>query len=367
MTGTCPNCGNPVRPGARFCGSCGASLESGTSTTFVQPAGSTCPHCGKPVRTDAKFCPSCGEELSSQTTQRETRAISPGETQGQPAKKPGEKPSLIGTPTDIDTSSSPPQSNWPQFAVIIILSVIVLALASYLAWDTGLLSTNATATITPTQTMTVLPSATASVTIALETPTPTISPQPSSEPSATAQLTETTPTTVVIDEDFGNTLETNWTVWGTPEPQIRSALGYYLELEADSRAAGITSNVVFPFSENTLIRFDASLSAADVDLLSLDFDPQDVNRQPNSAPGAVHLDLGNDRLRLIVSDAPLCIKPLPDREYYTFTLKIEESGLSLWVDNDQLCPTTAFNLTLDQVRLSFSGRGRLDNILVTQQ
>lgn len=53
----CPHCGRPVRPGARFCASCGQSaiVAPGSQTTP-----STCPQCGYPMRSGAKFCSRCG-------------------------------------------------------------------------------------------------------------------------------------------------------------------------------------------------------------------------------------------------------------------------------------------------------------------
>ena len=58
---SCPNCGKPVRPGGKFCGNCGQTLSSTTSS----PAStSSCPHCGKPVRQGAQFCSHCGETIT---------------------------------------------------------------------------------------------------------------------------------------------------------------------------------------------------------------------------------------------------------------------------------------------------------------
>ena len=47
----CAACHQPVPAGARFCPSCGKSLQGGA-----------CKKCGQPVDTGAKFCPSCGEQ-----------------------------------------------------------------------------------------------------------------------------------------------------------------------------------------------------------------------------------------------------------------------------------------------------------------
>ena len=49
----CPECGNPVEAGAKFCPNCGAKMA----------AASVCPGCGQPVQPGAKFCANCGQKL----------------------------------------------------------------------------------------------------------------------------------------------------------------------------------------------------------------------------------------------------------------------------------------------------------------
>ena len=49
----CPECGNPVAPGAKFCSNCGAK----------QSAAAVCPGCGQPAAPGAKFCANCGQKL----------------------------------------------------------------------------------------------------------------------------------------------------------------------------------------------------------------------------------------------------------------------------------------------------------------
>ncbi len=49
----CPECGNPIAPGAKFCSNCGAK----------QSAGAVCPGCGQPTTPGAKFCANCGQKL----------------------------------------------------------------------------------------------------------------------------------------------------------------------------------------------------------------------------------------------------------------------------------------------------------------
>lgn len=63
---SCPACGAPLKPGARFCGACGCDTTS--SGADVMPAEAllpdtpppVCGRCGQALKQDARFCPGCG-------------------------------------------------------------------------------------------------------------------------------------------------------------------------------------------------------------------------------------------------------------------------------------------------------------------
>ena len=57
-THTCPHCNKPIRPEAKFCASCGQSMEE--TAVFPSP---TCPLCQQSVHPDARFCKNCGGYL----------------------------------------------------------------------------------------------------------------------------------------------------------------------------------------------------------------------------------------------------------------------------------------------------------------
>ncbi len=59
---SCPNCGNSLRPGARFCGRCGHRIA--TSAPAPAPAPPYCPSCGGPLRPGARFCGACGHKIA---------------------------------------------------------------------------------------------------------------------------------------------------------------------------------------------------------------------------------------------------------------------------------------------------------------
>lgn len=62
-TQICPNCQQPLRPGAAFCRSCGSAVEK-----------LTCPHCQRPIGGSDRFCEGCGTPLSHPSAQPEPTA-----------------------------------------------------------------------------------------------------------------------------------------------------------------------------------------------------------------------------------------------------------------------------------------------------
>jgi len=58
--GTCLRCGNPLKPGIKFCGTCGAPVPQAPPET---PA--VCPQCGNAVDGGARFCGRCGAALAA--------------------------------------------------------------------------------------------------------------------------------------------------------------------------------------------------------------------------------------------------------------------------------------------------------------
>jgi hypothetical protein len=61
----CSKCGKPIKPGAKFCGSCGAACVIGAPAENVvkAPAAPVCPSCGNPLAPGKKFCGSCGWKI----------------------------------------------------------------------------------------------------------------------------------------------------------------------------------------------------------------------------------------------------------------------------------------------------------------
>lgn len=68
-TQTCPQCGSPVRPGAKFCKSCGQPLAAtpvavGPTAPAVE-ATVMCPSCGRQNRAASRHCVACGQNLAA--------------------------------------------------------------------------------------------------------------------------------------------------------------------------------------------------------------------------------------------------------------------------------------------------------------
>ena len=60
----CPNCGNEVMEGKKFCGKCGTKIELAAAPAPAVKA-SVCPHCNSPVTPGKKFCGKCGKPLAA--------------------------------------------------------------------------------------------------------------------------------------------------------------------------------------------------------------------------------------------------------------------------------------------------------------
>ncbi|WP_027185345.1 zinc ribbon domain-containing protein [Desulfovibrio inopinatus] len=56
----CPSCGKALKPGAKFCGGCGAPLQH--PVTAADPT--ACPYCGKQIKPGVRFCGGCGHKVS---------------------------------------------------------------------------------------------------------------------------------------------------------------------------------------------------------------------------------------------------------------------------------------------------------------
>jgi hypothetical protein len=56
---TCLGCGSPLKPGIKYCGTCGAPVPQAPP-----PTPTNCPQCGNAVDRGAQFCGRCGAEIA---------------------------------------------------------------------------------------------------------------------------------------------------------------------------------------------------------------------------------------------------------------------------------------------------------------
>jgi predicted nucleic acid-binding Zn ribbon protein len=59
----CPRCAAAIKPGLKFCESCGQPLAQQQPVAQPQPAPRLCPGCGKPVAPGMRFCGECGSPI----------------------------------------------------------------------------------------------------------------------------------------------------------------------------------------------------------------------------------------------------------------------------------------------------------------
>jgi uncharacterized Zn finger protein (UPF0148 family) len=83
----CPQCGNDVKDGAKFCGNCGWAVPA-ASAHNAQPAEQHCASCGTALKEGAKFCPNCGGVVAAPAV---SEPVPPSEDAATKADKPESK------------------------------------------------------------------------------------------------------------------------------------------------------------------------------------------------------------------------------------------------------------------------------------
>jgi hypothetical protein len=358
-TSSCPNCGKPLRPGSRFCGSCGANLpaqparaaapEAGQAAPEAgQPApveatfGPPCPNCGRPRRTAARFCSSCGFDMGS--ADAPTVHVE-GVTAPAPQASPMPPSPSTPTPGPTTTPSRPvsakppaaPQARPPasgrgmrSFLPLIVGAGLVLCLLAAagggfyvidpFGWFSAVTFSSATPTATEVQAQQPVPAETLMSTQAAELPTatalPPILPTATLEPTAMpvyptptqpistsvpAESTAAPALTTLVEDDFAGELNLNWLAWGNPRPLIdRGPTDSWLYLKAveDPLSAGVISKFEVPARPGVEVRFYASLDKTYPEA-PLFFDWAPVGTEPgpqNPVNGVIHVEVRKDNL-----------------------------------------------------------------------
>jgi hypothetical protein len=424
-TTTCPKCGSPLRPGAKFCGNCGNVISTpppappASASPPPQAGVALCPHCGKPLRVGAKFCNNCGKTISAAAPVGE--AAKPAPVAPAPvAQTPPPPPPPVSRPVQAVPPSSRPvapvaaasaaklpkrkRSVWP----IVVLGLVVVCLAAvailvvfwkpianqvYKVIGRATLTPIASATTKPTLTLTPggtkpAPTNTTAPTPLPASPTvqaPTKQPVASETPKPTDTPPPPTPTTgqpsskVVFEETFdGNigNLRSRWVIWGDrPAPKIQSAVGSsFLELgayEGKSGDAGIATKQPFILAPGTVIEYSGQLLPQYPGLLLVfDWDPHtDIITPFNGPGGPLHIEISNTDILVDASNAPACSAPLDGTKMHKIQIKILAGGaLDVVVDDSAspICSITNTGLPSDKGgHIYITGAGWVDVVKVT--
>ncbi len=426
-TTTCPNCGKPLRPGAKFCGHCGATLPaaappSATAQQAAPPAaaqpGALCPHCGKPVRPGAKFCSNCGKTID---TTGEFPRPAAAETPAQPSAASAAIGATGEQPRAKPASAIPPSPPAAKPArrkgvPVLVLAILVagcgvVAVAGYFAANrlgflgkktpSAIVSTIAAPTTTespaPTDTTSPISTGTPITTQETPPPTPTVVTETATQPAATqpllANTPETTqvisptaaltttaaplsnPTVVLLFEDtFDQDLATNWRTWGSQRPTIDIGPGdRWLSLKAEaSTSAGATTRRDLPIvlEVGTVIEFEAQLNNRFPRyVLVFDWDPEGRNRGPELLePGVIHLEIRQEQLRLQTPiTEEVCVQPINALEKHVYRLQVAlNQGLDLYLDDAPapVCQIASIGLGPLPGSITFSGLGWVTRVKV---
>lgn len=401
MTATCPNCGKPVRPGAKFCGNCRTDLSS---------ASPLCPHCNSPVRPGAKFCPSCGKTITATSS---PAAPPPAPALGPTAPTPVAGPTVKAPPPATKPAAPPTRrasqpvtlpvekgqaskgsARWLVIGIPVILAccAITFVVAFFFRKDLSLLVFKPVSTNTlPPPSATILPSETPFIPPASDTPLPpaltgtptathlppvltptfTATPLPSLTPTETPTATVEALSpglTTIISETFGTGSQwnTDWELWGA-----QVVVGQHAAMRLGDETlggSGILSLVDVTLSTGLAISFKVD-TITDTNTLIFDWLPNETEPKPRSGPGLIHVEIGKDvTVKMGAADLPDCLPyALAEPGFHSLQLEIvQENAIVVTVDNFEVCTFRApsYPATSGVGKIAFSGVGLLDDIWV---
>jgi hypothetical protein len=426
VTTSCPNCGKPLRPGARFCGNCGHTIVNAPAAQSGAPPASpntiACPQCGKPVRVGAKFCSNCGKVLQPESVPPVTPVppappVSPAPFVEKPDAGPTLKPAvqpqttaapavnqLAGAPSA--RAASPTQSRagsgrkimWPLIILVLVVICGLIGGAAYIYFKdpfSWFAAAKASPTVlVPSQTPELAPIGTATQaelatqnpptpnSVVAVVPTEAITLTATLEGTSTILTTPVAPVTSTIRSDapvillndyFNDPLNLNWKAWGSPRPILRSGPGdNWLELTATEKpeTAGVTTRMEIASTPGNVIEFEGQLNPNYANFpLYFDWDPLQFDRGPeNTTPTVLHLEILNNRIILKAPAANnTCQKGFEGAKQHRYLLKFTgEKLVELYIDgNEQAICQLDTGIKAIPGRISFSGTGWVSHVLIT--
>jgi hypothetical protein len=247
-------------------------------------------------------------------------------------------------------------------------------------------------TATPTLTLTPLPTSTATekpTPLPTETPTPkltdTLTPTPTltqlptdtntPEPTPTFTLTPIPPIQPLLTDQFTQPLTVTWDIWGEPVSVLLQDPRPALQLSSIAGSlAGVSGIPIITLSPGLTISFTASINTPTATLF-LDWDAGVQTRLPGAEPGSIHLAIEPTQVSLRLIQASnnrvvTCSSTTRTEGTHTYLIRLgADESVSLYQDNIFACslPGPVAGGVDNQGRISFSGNGTVENILVFVQ
>lgn len=411
----CPHCGKPLRPGARFCGSCGKEVTpsdlASAKAPAVKPADAqqaapACPHCGQPLRSGARFCNACGKSIAAPTAASAPEGAPPVQPAANALPQAAQQTTGSHKPVSPDarrlpvekpakaeaTSTAKPKRAGLRLGMILGLLILCVGVTVGGFFVVRAFFPDLLAVLT-TPTLEVIPSTGTATPVDVQEPTleptasqpsidtPTETPSQPSPTKASSQTPMATPAPTLspaptgrdlIDEDFSVTPLTNWDLWSYSQPRpvpTRSGDNFYLKMTAGDfpTQAGATSNLAVPYDDNVVIEFTASLNAQQPLMFIFDWDPINFDRKKNSDPGSNSDGDGDDG---IGNDdgpffPPLFPNSLLDQQAANtvgIRLIIQRNEITLYFPGMQVCKAalTGAVLRTYQIRVQPGSPRRID-------
>jgi hypothetical protein len=405
-TATCPECGKPLRSGARYCGSCG-SIVSGAALARPEaiPPELTCTNCGNLLRSGARFCNRCGQPFIPDGAVTVPQALAGAIPPGAPSQ--AEQAAPDPPAASVEKSRGAGAARRPARGRLISLILLVVIMGCGLAVVPGYLAARqygwlgretplaalpsqiaagpTGAVITPT-----LPSSTPALTATQTRLQPTqTARRPTAEPTDTAtRLAPATETTtpdesalapaaagvLLFEDTFDSGLSQHWLTWGEPRATIGAGFGdNWLDLKAiDPGQAGVTTRPAFsiPGAPGLVIEFDAQMDGRYPQaVLILDWDLDTFDRGPdNRVPGLIRFEIRPTQLKLSGRAArDACLQKIEAATRHTYLLRVEAGpSLALYLDgaNQPVCQINTLGVEPQPGKLSFSGLGWVSRVKV---
>jgi uncharacterized OB-fold protein len=387
MAKKCVNCGNQVRPGAKFCGICGFAIGDldksvhlpGSTASSKNKSGevaknaNVCPHCRKVNRPGVRFCAHCGKALPLES-------------------------SLPGKGTFVETGSQSQKRRSPILTLGLIAAALVVVCGSLFlaAWGFGWLdrillpekSTTTSQAVVQISTSTQLSPITSTSTIPLDdtngtkTPTKTVTKVPPS-PTITRTLPPSmTPTPEILpafSDDFNGTLD-QWYAWENRPGELTQNLflpsikgNEYLDLVGYGYdKVGVTALQTTTIASGVVIEFSAEVVENILEpKLYFDWYPGVEARQPyrigpfflviDSSEAVFHYtNIGIDQECVMTSEGTgTKLYRIIIGSDWTINISIGDGA-----DENEMCSVIIDELPDTVGRITFSGFGFIDNVKI---